>query len=79
MPTFADLAAPASFQGFVNDDLHAPTGSDKAADHDLQQASAHFQRRPASAVEHLMKEAELPVHLMAHLSQGRRHGPTAPC
>ena len=79
MPTFADLVAPASFQGFVNDDLHPPTCGDKAADQDLQQTPTHFQRRPASAVEHLMKQAELLVELMPRLAQGRRYGPPAPC
>src|SRR5713101_2948357 len=64
MSPFADLAAPASFWRFVSDDLHAATCSEKAADHDLQQVSTDLQRRPASAVEHLLKPAKLLVQLM---------------
>jgi len=41
MPAFANLAAPAPFQRFVNDQINANTCWDKSLDNEQQELAAH--------------------------------------
>ena len=74
MATLSDLGSPAPFEGFVNDDLDASTFGDKGSDEDEQQAMAEGKRHPASAVEDVMKAAEVRVMGMTSEAQGSGDG-----
>jgi len=71
MPAFADLAAEASFQRFIDDQIHAGSGWHKGLDDQQEQLATHSQRRPAGSVEDLMEATPVARHLVASGTQGR--------
>ena len=73
VPTFVDLAAPATFQGLVDHDIHAASRLAKGLDDEPKHVPARLQWRPAGSVEHVVKAAEIRVLFMTGLPQRGRH------
>jgi hypothetical protein len=71
-----NLAAPAAFQGLIDHDVQRPAGLAKGRDDELEQLLTRLQRRPASPIQHLVKDAKIRVLLMASLPQGSGHRST---
>jgi hypothetical protein len=71
MASLADLAAPASFQRFIDHQIHAGSGWHKGRDNEKQELAAHRYWRPAGSVEHLMEVAPVTRHAVIGVAQGR--------
>lgn len=57
MSSCADLAPPAPLQRFIDHQIDAGSYWHKGFDNEQEELAAYRQRRPASPVEHLVKEA----------------------
>jgi hypothetical protein len=68
-----DLRPPPALQGFVNRNIQRPTRLAKGLHDEREQLPTGLQRRPTSTVEHLMKDAEMRILLMAGVPQSRRY------
>ncbi len=74
MPTFADLAAPAPLQRFIDDQFQRGACLDEGFYNAGEQLTAHGQRRPARSIEHLMERAEVGLPLLSGVAQGSCNG-----
>ena len=74
MAALGDLGSPATFEGFVNNNLDRGTWGHKGRDEQEEQATAEGKRHPVSAVEDVMKAAEVRVMGMTSEAQGSGDG-----
>src|SRR5436309_331485 len=69
-PRRLDLAAEASFQRFIDDQIPAFSSWHKGLDDQQEQLAAHCQRRPSCSVEDLMEATPVACHTVAAGTQG---------
>jgi hypothetical protein len=70
MPAEARLAAPASFQRFIDHQIPAFSGWHKGGDNEKQEVATQRSGRAAGSVEHLMEVAPVARHTVAAVAQG---------